>query len=322
MIFGGTHILNGRGRAVVTATGMQTEFGKIAELVQGTTEGATPLQRRLDRFARKIAKVVIGVVAAIFALEAVEILVAVGIAGGAFPLQSLLDTFMTAVSLAVSAVPEGLPAVVTITLALGAREFVKRNAIVRKLSAAEGLGAVTVICSDKTGTLTKGEMTVRTLYLAGSDRYVDVTGVGYQPTGEFRYSGTVLQPQLDSEIMTLLRIGALCNNSGLNATPEGLWTIRGDPTEGALLVAEEKTGNTHQALLERYPRLEEVPFTSERKYMLTLHQAVDQGVVAYLKGAPEVVVARCTQLLQGDRDLAAVRGRPGVEIDHLASIST
>lgn len=303
MIFGGTHILYGRGRAVVTATGMQTEFGKIAELVQATTEGETPLQRRLDRFARKIAKVVIGVVVIIFVLEVVEILIQVGSAGGPFPLQSILDTFMTAVSLAVSAVPEGLPAVVTITLALGAREFVKRNAIVRKLSAAEGLGAVTVICSDKTGTLTKGEMTVRTLYLAGSDRYVDVTGVGYQPTGEFRYNGRVLQPQLDPEVTTLLRIGALCNNAGLNVTPEGLWTIRGDPTEGALLVAEEKTGNTHQTLLEHYPRLDEVPFTSERKFMMTLHQAMDQGIVGYLKGAPEVIVARCSQLLQDNQAL-------------------
>jgi len=205
---------------------------------------------------------------------------------------------MTSVSLAVSAVPEGLPAVVTITLALGARELAKRNAIVRKLSAAEGLGAITVICSDKTGTLTKGEMTVRRLYLAGSDRFVDVSGVGYEPKGEFLQDGNLISPIMDTEVSTLLRIGSLCNNAGLEQNNNGSWTIIGDPTEGALIVAGEKTRLTQQTLTEQYLRIGEIPFTSERKCMTTIHQTPNKETVAYLKGAPEIVLEKSTYIVE------------------------
>ncbi|MCJ7631950.1 HAD-IC family P-type ATPase, partial [Candidatus Bathyarchaeota archaeon] len=223
MVFVGTHIIYGRGRAVVTATAMKTEFGKIAELVQEAEEEETPLQKRLDRFAKKIAKVVVLVCIVIFAIEATDIFLTVSRHGGSFEVEGLIEAFMSSISLAVSAVPEGLPAVVTITLALGAREFVKRNAIVRKLSAAEGLGAVTVICSDKTGTLTKGEMTVRKLYV--NNNFIDVTGVGYEPKGEFQQGEKIFGPATDTEISTLLRIGSLCNNAGLEQNEKGAWTI-------------------------------------------------------------------------------------------------
>jgi Ca2+-transporting ATPase len=192
MVFTATHVVYGRGKAVVVSTGMNTEFGKIAEMVQTAEEEETPLQKKLDRFASKIGKVVVAVCAVIFAIEAVDVLLL-----GQVKIEGFIQAFMSSISLAISAVPEGLPAIVTIALALGAREFVKKNAIVRRLSAAEGLGAVTVICSDKTGTITKGEMTVRQGY-TGNQLY-EVTGVGYEPKGEFRVGSDPIKPDTDLE---------------------------------------------------------------------------------------------------------------------------
>ncbi len=184
MLFTATHVVYGRGRAVVTTTGMNTEFGKIAEMVQTAEEEETPLQKKLDRFAGKIAKIVVGVCVVIFGLEAFDVVMS-----GVFNIDGFIQAFLSAISLAISAVPEGLPAIVTVALALGAREFARRNALVRKLSSAEGLGAVTVICSDKTGTITKGEMTVRQVYADG--KFLEVTGVGYAPKGEFKLDGNI-----------------------------------------------------------------------------------------------------------------------------------
>jgi Ca2+-transporting ATPase len=297
MMFVGTYVVHGRGKAVVTATGMRTEFGKIAEQVQEVEGEETPLQKRLDRFAKKIAKVVVGVCIAIFALDISEIAFTISQYGGVFQVQSLLETFMTSVSLATSAVPEGLPAVVTITLALGAREFARRNAIVRKLSAAEGLGAVTVICSDKTGTLTRGEMTVRRLYLAADHRVIRVSGAGYEPTGEFHEDDALLNAARDTEVSTLLRIGSLCNNAGLEQDRTRSWAVIGDPTEGALLVAGEKATLTQRIFAEQYPRIGEILFTSERKCMTTIHKTPDNATVAYMKGAPEIVLEKSTRFL-------------------------
>ncbi len=302
MVFVGTHVIYGRGRAVVTSTGMNTEFGKIAELVQEAKEEETPLQKRLDSFAKRIAKVVVAVVAIIFALEVFDIATTIWRHGGTFQIEGLIEAFMSSISLAVSAVPEGLPAVVTITLALGAREFVKRNAIVRKLSAAEGLGAVTVICSDKTGTLTKGGMTVRQIFLAGGERFIDVSGVGYEPKGEFQLNGKPLSPAEDSEASMLLKIGSLCNNAGLEQNSNGAWTIIGDPTEGALIVATEKTPLTQKSLTEAYPRINEMPFTSERKCMSTIHLTPEKERIAFVKGAPEVILEKCTYLLENGEE--------------------
>ena len=288
-LFTATHVVYGRGKAIVTSTGMNTEFGKIAEMVQTTEEEETPLQRKLDKFASKIAKVVIGVVVLIFVLEAFEVLTQ------GFMLENFIEAFISAIALAISAVPEGLPAIVTVALALGAREFARRNALVRKLSSAESLGAVTVICSDKTGTITKGEMTVRQVYVDG--KLGEVTGVGYEPKGEFKRDGETAKLREDEKL--LLKIGTLCNNAQLRKKEnENAWEIFGDPTEGALIVTAIKAGLSREKLEEEYPRIREVPFTSERKRMTTLHKTHQNEVFAYVKGAPETILERCKHILE------------------------
>jgi Ca2+-transporting ATPase len=300
-LFTATHVVYGRGRAVVTTTGMNTEFGKIAEMVQTAQEEETPLQKKLDKFASKIAKVVVGVCIVIFALEAFDV-----IAQGYINIDGFIQAFMSSISLAISAVPEGLPAIVTVALALGAREFAKRNALVRKLSSAEGLGAVTVICSDKTGTITKGEMTVRQIYADG--KLLEVTGVGYEPKGEFKLDGDTAKPEGDAEL--LLRIGALCNNAKLRRKEaDDSWEIFGDPTEGALIVAADKGELGEEELQDVYPRIREIPFTSERKRMTTVHKTPQSEVVAYMKGAPETVLEKCSQILENGKEVKLTQAK-------------
>jgi Ca2+-transporting ATPase len=312
MVFSATHIVYGRGKAVIVSTGMKTEFGKIAEMVQTVEEEETPLKKKLDKFAKKIAKIVILVCGIIFALEVFDVII-VG-----WKTEGFIQAFMSSISLAISAVPEGLPAIVTISLALGAREFAKRNAIVRKLSSAESLGAVTVICSDKTGTLTKGEMTVRKIF--NSNKIYDVTGVGYEPKGELHLNGEKIGPSED--VSLLLRIGALCNNARLEEDEEKhIWEIFGDPTEGALIVSASKTGFILTSVEENYPRVAEIPFTSERKRMTTVH-AINGGKVAYMKGAPEVILERCVHILEDgeEKELTDERRKKILEInEQLAS---
>jgi Ca2+-transporting ATPase len=294
MVFTATHVVNGRGKAIVTHTGMGTEFGKIAEMVQTAEQIETPLKRKLDAFASKLAKVVVAVCVIIFLLEVFEVATQ-----GHFSLEGFIQAFMSAISLAISAVPEGLPAVVTITLALGAREFVKRNAIVRRLSSVESLGAVTVICSDKTGTITKGEMTTRQVWV--DDQLIEVTGTGYEAKGRFAKGEEVV---LEHELELLLRIGALCNNAKLNRNEgSSKWEVFGDPTEGALIVSAAKAGLEKSALEEAYPRLHELPFTSERRRMTTIHDTPEGEVYAYLKGAPEEVLERSAGILVGGKEL-------------------
>jgi len=295
MLFMATHTIYGRGKAVVVSTGMSTEFGKIAEMVQTAEEEETPLERKLDSFAGKIAKVVVAVCILIFALEAFDVIVT-----GSLELEGFILAFMSSISLAISAVPEGLPAIVTITLALSAREYAKRNAIIRKLSSAESLGATTVICSDKTGTLTKGEMTVRRIYV--NNKVVEVTGVGYEPKGEFNQSNNAINSQNDQDLSLLLKIGALCSNAQLDKNEKGVWSIIGDPTEGALIVTAEKAGLEEKELEKNFPRVAEVPFTSERKRMATVHSAPDGEQVAYMKGAPEIVLERCNYVLENGEE--------------------
>jgi Ca2+-transporting ATPase len=290
MLFMATHTIYGRGKAVVTSTGMNTEVGKIAELVQSTEEEETPLQKKLNRFAKKIAVIVTILAAIIFALE----LFAEGL-----KVKALIDSFLIAISLAISVVPEGLPAIVTITLALGAREFAKRHAIIRRLSSAESLGATTVICSDKTGTLTKGEMTVRRIYNSG--KTVEVTGVGYEPKGEFRHSTVSFNAKEDNDLSLLLTIGALCNNAALEKE-NAAWNIMGDPTEGALIVAAAKAGLERTQLEKMYPRVWEGPFTSERKRMSTVHLTPEGEHIAFVKGAPEIILERCTRILENGKE--------------------
>jgi len=307
MLFMATHTIYGRGKAVVVTTGMNTEFGKIAELVQTAEEEETPLQRKLDTFAKKIAKVVVAVCVLIFLLEVFEV-----VASRVINVEGFIRAFLSSIALAISAVPEGLPAIVTITLALSAREYAKRNAIIRKLSSAESLGATTVICSDKTGTLTKGEMTVRRLYANG--KTVEVTGVGYEPKGEFNYGADPLDPKNDQNFSMLLTAGTLCNNAKL-ASDSHSWSVMGDPTEGALIVASAKAGLEQEELQAQYTRIGEIPFTSERKRMSTVHNAPGGTRIAFIKGAPEIVLEKCNSLLEDgqERKLTTVKRKKILE---------
>ena len=289
MVFMATHVVYGRGKAVVTSTGMKTEFGKIAELVQEMEEEETPLKAKLERFAKKLGAIVIVICVIVFALELIDIYVY-----GAAKAESLMDAFFTAVALAVSAVPEGLPAVVTVTLALGARELAKRNAIIRRLSSAETLGSVTVICSDKTGTLTKGEMTVRRIYVNG--KIIEVTGVGYEAKGEFLEGDKRVDVKSRPDLSLLLIGSALCTNAQYDGK-----SVFGDSTEGALIVAAAKAGLWKEDLEKIYPRIYEVPFTSERKKMTTVHKSNDGRLMVFMKGAPEVVLQHCTHILKNGK---------------------
>jgi len=292
-VFMATHVTYGRGKAVITSTGMGTAFGKVAEMVQAVEQVDTPLKQKLARFAKKLGIIIVVICAVIFGLELYEIfVVGVGRVGGA--IENIVKAFETSVALAVSAVPEGLPAVVTISLALGARELAKRNAIIRRLASAETLGATTIICSDKTGTLTKGEMTVRKIYT--NDKMIDVTGVGYESKGDFLLNGARIDPKEDTHLALLLRAGTLCSNASYDGK-----NVIGDTTEGALIVAAAKAGMTKENLGSVYPRVQEVPFTSERKRMTTVHKSPEGKVFAYIKGAPEIILERCGHILKGDR---------------------
>lgn len=279
MLFMGTSVVSGKGRALVTATGAQTELGKIAALIHREAQAEreeTPLQRRLEHLGHTLLWLSLGIVVVVFLL-------------GALRGVPLVTMFLTAVSLAVAAIPEGLPAVVTVTLALGVTRMVKRHALIRRLPAVETLGSTTVICSDKTGTLTKNEMTVTTLYQGGE--IFTVTGEGYAPTGEIRSDSEHMTPALKPGLMALLRASVLCNGAELRFEAF-LWHIVGDPTEGALLVAAAKAGLTKNPLEQENPLLGEVPFDPERKKMTVVRRTAS-GPVAFVKGAPDVLLRDC-----------------------------
>jgi len=297
-VFMATHMTYGRGKAVVTSTGMNTEFGKIAELVQTMEVEESPLKQKLEKFAKKLGIIIVIVSALIFAIELYEIFV-IGISHGADPVTNIIEAFETAIALAVSAVPEGLPAIVTASLALGASKLAKKNAIIRRLSSAETLGATTVICSDKTGTLTKGEMTIRKIFV--NSKIIDVTGTGYDSKGDFLENGTSINVSNHKGLKLLLEAGTLCSTASYNGK-----RIIGDTTEGALIVAAAKAGIIKKALESKFPRAYELPFNSERKLMTTVHQTSKNKLVAYTKGAPEIVLSRCKKVfLDGKiRDLS------------------
>ncbi|CUS35223.1 cation-translocating P-type ATPase [Candidatus Nitrospira nitrificans] len=305
MVFMGTAAVSGKARGLVVATGLNTELGRIAAMIQKAAEAErdeTPLQRRLEQFGYTLLWLALGVVTVVFAL-------------GYFRGEPLMEMFLTSVSLAVAAVPEGLPAVVTITLAMGVTRMAKRHALIRKLPAVETLGSATVICTDKTGTLTKNEMTVTRLVMDGSQ--FEVTGEGYEPVGEiqgmingqwfmvngqssnagegneslFPPSSITHRPSLPEGLRRLLTAAVLCNGATLRQE-NGTWLIIGDPTEGALLVAAAKAGLTKAELEPRAPLEGEVPFDAERK-MMTIVRRTEQGHVAYCKGAPDVLLNRC-----------------------------
>ena len=292
MVFSGTAATYGHGKAVVTATGMQSEMGRIAALLKETADEATPLQRELDRTGRMLGLVVV----AIALVMIVTIIVVEDVEGA----SALFDVLILGVALAVAAVPEGLPAVVTAVLSIGVQRMARRNAIVRHLAAVEALGSASVIASDKTGTLTKNEMTVRVVVTASGR--VTFEGSGYAPSGEVRRDGEgAIDGPLRAELERALAVADRANNADVYER-EGRWTVQGDPTEGALLVAARKAGLSSETLDERLPRVGEVPFSSERKLMSTVHRDAEQpdhGIV-FTKGAPDVLLARCSRELVGD----------------------
>ena len=306
--FMGTLVSYGRGKGVVVSTGMHTQIGIIAEMLQAVEHEPTPLQRRLDSLGRVLGWAALAICAIVFL---------VGWLQGGNP----LDMFMIAVGLAIAAVPEGLPAVVTISLALGMREMIKRHALIRRLSSVETLGSATIICSDKTGTLTQNEMTVTRLWVDG--RFIEVTGGGYIPEGDFRSNGSPISLPEFPALLTALEIAVLNNDAELEVKQSGeegkkAYRMVGDPTEGALVVAAAKAGLWQSALNRELPRVQEIPFDSERKRMLTIHArqesqpavptslSSENGHGRYLvtlKGAPDLVLGQCTHYL-GSEDQA------------------
>jgi len=287
MVYTGTIVTYGRGKAVVTATGSRTEFGKIAEEVAAVETEKTPLEKRTDEIGRWLGLVSLGICLLITVFSIIREAMT-----GRVDLPFIVSMVMFAVSLAVAAVPEALAAIVTGALAIGMHQMAKANALIRKMPAVETLGCTTVICSDKTGTLTKGEMTVRRVYAAG--RSVEVTGVGYAPVGEFKgLAAGDEAARADLEI--LMKAGVLCNDASLDEK-DGRWAVKGDPTEGSLVVAAAKLGLNPTELRLENPRVEEIPFSSERKRMTTIHRFEDGRVLAILKGAPELVLGACDRV--------------------------
>jgi Ca2+-transporting ATPase len=278
MVYAGTSVSNGRGKALICATGSHTEFGKIADMLQKEPEKKTPLQQNLDALGSRIG---------IFALVIAVLMSVAGILKG----YELVKMFIWGVALAVAVIPEALPAVVTISLALGVRRMVKRRALVRKLPAVETLGAVNIICSDKTGTLTEDQMTVRRLYIDGT--IVSVTGAGYEPAGELKCNGATFDTG-NVVFAQLVQIGSLCNDSHL--VKKDKWLITGDPTEGALVVLAAKAGLNSDELRGHIMRIAEDPFSSEKKRMTTYH-SINNETFAYSKGAGEVMLGCSTQIM-------------------------
>ncbi|MCW3999961.1 MAG: cation-translocating P-type ATPase [Candidatus Bathyarchaeota archaeon] len=283
MVFSGTEVTCGKGKALVVASGMNTEFGKIAGQVASVEKKETPLEKRTKEIGKWL-----GAAALIVSISVIILGVLRGL--------DLLEMFLFGIALAVAAVPEALPAIVTGSLAVGMYKMAKKNALVRKMPAVETLGSTTVICTDKTGTLTKGEMTVRKIYADGQT--FDVSGVGYSPQGKIEAD----QKALESKCFSLLMKGAaLCNDAEV-VLEDNKWVVKGDPTEGALVVATLKAGIKHQELRSAYQRINEFPFSSDRKRMTTIHaqESEDQKTI-FMKGAPEIILRYCTAICRGNK---------------------
>jgi len=290
MAYAATLAVHGSGVGVTVATGASAEVGRIQELVRAADVLATPLTRKMARFSGRLLWIIMGLAVLAFAV-------------GALRGESWFEMFMAAVALAVGAIPEGLPAAMTITLAIGVSRMAKRRAIVRKLPAVEALGSATVICTDKTGTLTRNQMTVREI-LAGNDRF-QVEGGGYAPEGGFSRNGEAMDPARAPALWACLEAGLLCSDARLKRV-DGAWRVEGDPTEGALVAAAAKAGMDPEAVRDERPRLDTAPFDSERKWMASLHEAPDGRRWIYLKGSAEAVLARCASAFEGDLDRDAM----------------
>jgi Ca2+-transporting ATPase len=282
MVYMGTSVVSGKARAIVVSTGMQTELGRIADMIQEIKEDSTPLQKRLAQFGKWIVVLCLVLVSMVFILGYLR--------GG-----KILDLFLTSVSLAVAAIPEGLPAVVTIALALGVQRMVRRNCLIRKLPSVETLGCTNVICSDKTGTLTRNEMTAKAVYV--EDILYHVTGTGYEPTGEFQLAEKTVNPLEVPGLSRAMEIAVLCNGAKL-IHEAGTYRILGDPTEAALLTLAAKAGMNVDHKENEYPFVAEIPFDSDRKQMTMIRRG-RQEMIAYVKGAPDVLLSNCTRREEG-----------------------
>ncbi|MBC2768616.1 cation-transporting P-type ATPase [Pusillimonas minor] len=294
MAFAGTLALNGQATGVVVATGAHTELGKINQMLASIRQVSTPMMRQINHFSYVLALIIMIIAALTFAYG-------VWVRG-----EPVIDMFMMVVALVASAIPEGLPAIMTVTLALGVQRMARQKAIIRRLPAVETLGSVTVICSDKTGTLTRNEMTVQRVVCA--EEAVDVSGVGYEPTGIFSVEGREIDPEQHAVLSQALRVGALCNDGGLFFEDER-WQVEGDPTEGALLVLGRKAGRTETERHASWPRVDSIPFESENRYMATQHRDGDGLSWVFVKGAPERIIDMCRF------ELAAGGPRP-IQVDY------
>ena len=314
MAFMGTMITRGNGIGVIVETGMSTEMGRIADLIQSTEEMETPLQRRLEQ---------LGKILVVLALGLTALVVVTGIYHG----QNAYMMFLAGVSLAVAAIPEGLPAIVTVALALGVQRMIKRKAIVRKLPSVETLGCATVICSDKTGTLTQNKMTVTKVWIGGSS--IEVSGTGFQPNGEFFAGSYQITPERNASLKKILEVAVLCNNANLveENNEKGLfkknkvsWTIQGDPTEGALIVLGAKAGYYRNELNKTWKRKREFPFDSNRKMMSTVVEKGNRQMLA-VKGAPDILLERCSSIIWEDKIIpltAGIKGQVRMAIEQMA----
>ena len=317
--FMGTLITYGRGKGLVTCTGMNTQIGLIAQMIQSFEDEATPLQKKLGHLGKVLGTACLAICAIVFVYGLfrdthIADVLNTGVLGYLQTERSaVINLFMTAVSLAIAAVPEGLPAIVTICLALGMQRMIKHHALIRKLPAVETLGCATVICSDKTGTLTQNQMTVVQAWAGG--QCFRITGEGYAPSGEFFVGQDRFDPRINPDASALLQGAIACNDARLEERPDEsggrAWNIVGDPTEGAMIVAAAKSGYLQHELTKTMPRVQEVPFDSERKRMTTLHRNDDPlaspsgfafpPLVAIVKGAPDVVLELCASMLDGGR---------------------
>ena len=287
MAYSGTLVTHGQGAGIVVATGAQTEIGHISTLVSEVASVTTPLLRQMEQFGRWLTVVILGIAVITFVF------------GSLVQNYAFSEMFLAAVSLAVAAIPEGLPAIMTITLAIGVQRMARRNAIIRKLPAVETLGAVSVICSDKTGTLTRNEMTVRTVVTA--ENLFEFSGFGYDPHGAVLLLNRELLPEERPLLQEVIRAAILCNDASLEEH-NGAWSVSGDPMEGALLISGIKSGLDIEILKKQYPRTDLIPFESEHRFMATLHHNHDGGTFVFLKGAPERVVQMCSYQRSGDNE--------------------
>ncbi|MBA1148820.1 cation-transporting P-type ATPase [Ectothiorhodospiraceae bacterium WFHF3C12] len=287
MAYSGTLVTFGQGTGIVAATGVDTEIGRISRMLASTETLETPLLRQMDSLARRLTVTILGVAVVVFAFAVLA------------RSYALTEAFLAVVSLAVAAIPEGLPAILTITLAIGVQRMAGRRAIIRRLPAVETLGSVSVICSDKTGTLTRNEMTVRAI--ATARHCYETTGVGYDPHGDVRLEGAEVLPESRPALEALVRAAALCNDAALRHDQDAGWLVDGDPMEGALLTLAHKAGLAPETELKARPRTDEIPFDARHRFMATLHHDHAGHAVVYVKGAPEQILGMCAGQSDGER---------------------